>query len=533
MDAGRKRTLNILFDTKKLGEANNMEKAFDILSQRGDNCSADMLNEIREVYLCELGKMEIPNFEKEYLALQDYLTSFPSNPQKVKTTFVKEMKTWGSAVVDYCMMTDNSQIEQNWLKGNHTESLLNTTAINNINQYWGLIEQTRNYNMMRLANETARNKATTAIQRQIQILQLAIPKNASSETMSITNKVISVLEQAAQSLQNATMIWRTQQKDLNCADIAKSFIEYFEQCCTWLGYNGKLINKKEIVEQHSIIFATKTNEAIDFLGKRSISPFTSCGVQNALERCFNMGSEHKESFDIIFEFLPPLQFGLLLQTLHKIAIDSNEEEMYKTLANLHIKNYLLSENRQMALSQYGNHLNETCVQTLGNLMALNSFVQKFLNAFFARPTCEVDQWLTWFVNKLEQTTWKAEDEVGLADRFIECARLQLIKGQLHTTTLKEASYNDVNGTTIFYDDAHLYFPKAAFWQVCAALDQSRPSILRALNEAGLLGGKQINHSTLMSRVGIFDFHGVRHSLPVYRLERSAFESLGEALFEEA
>lgn len=197
--------------------------------------------------------------------------------------------------------------------------------------------------------------------------------------------------------------------------------------------------------------------------------------------------------------------------------------------NVPLLQNLLEENRQRALLQYGEGLNEICVQTLGNLMAVNSFVLKFFDTFYANSNCDAKQWLNWLVSKLEQTTWKAEDEVGLADRFIECARLQLMKGQLHATLLRDASCSDVDGGAILYDDAHLYFPKAAFWQVCAALDQSRPSVLNALNEAGLLGGKRINSTTLMTRVGILAFEGTRRLLPVYRLDRSAFDAVGDPL----
>ena len=50
---------NVTFSEKKLGTATNMQEAFYELSKRGDNCSVEMLDDIRKSYLQALSTNEV------------------------------------------------------------------------------------------------------------------------------------------------------------------------------------------------------------------------------------------------------------------------------------------------------------------------------------------------------------------------------------------------------------------------------------------------------------------------------------------
>ena len=82
---------------------------------------------------------------------------------------------------------------------------------------------------------------------------------------------------------------------------------------------------------------------------------------------------------------------------------------------------------------------------------------------------------------------------------------------------------------VYFDEGSLYFTPAALKTVCQQLGYSRPVVLRALSNAGLLRGSRINQTTAMTRIQLWNVHGIPQPTAVYRLRRDAFERLGEPL----
>lgn len=248
---------NITFKSKIFDTATNMANAFKFLDDRGDNCGVDMLDEIRKPYLQNLGNMDVPPFEVEYMSLHDYLTDAPKNSDQVKTKFVEEMQTLGAAVLDYCIIADEPWKKHSWIKSKHAETMLSVAAIRNVNQYRALIEQIRDYQMMRLANRTARNEAVGAIRAEIRELQSLVSHDAGSEDEAIWDVIKLVLGKAEQTLQSSALIWQAQKDGPRLSDISKSFVEYFESYGPWLGYAENPVGSKDEMESTAKLFAKK------------------------------------------------------------------------------------------------------------------------------------------------------------------------------------------------------------------------------------------------------------------------------------
>lgn len=192
---------------------------------------------------------------------------------------------------------------------------------------------------------------------------------------------------------------------------------------------------------------------------------------------------------------------------------------------------LLFKRRQEVLDRSVAELNCLCSDALGVLLALKDFLNEFAQAcgFSGYEWCnEMEPWL---IAMLEQTSWKETDCGTLADQFVSVARSHINGGTLRVAPLQYRE--DPGDCVVYYDADGLSFTRAAFASLCKHLGQSGPVVLRALADAGMLIGKTINATTQMTRIGVWNVHGVRRSVAVYRLDRSAFDLLGDPMiFDE-
>lgn len=133
----------------------------------------------------------------------------------------------------------------------------------------------------------------------------------------------------------------------------------------------------------------------------------------------------------------------------------------------------------------------------------------------------------WLRELLEQTFDKLLDCGDLAAQFVAVARLMLTNGALSPCPVKYSE--EPSGGTIYYDETTLGFTAPALNAVCQRLGQSRPVVLHALREAGLLLGKRINSGTLLTRISVWNSYGIPQTERVYKLPRSAFDQLGDPL----
>lgn len=191
---------------------------------------------------------------------------------------------------------------------------------------------------------------------------------------------------------------------------------------------------------------------------------------------------------------------------------------------------VLECSRQCAYQLAGDAMAEDYVQALGVLLGIDAFLREFFcdcGGSVLVPEDKEDEWRDWLLALLEQTSEKELDYTDLADQFIAVARSQLLNGALRPCPTEYRLLPDSD--IVFFDDRSLGFTAEAFRQVCRQLSQSRPMVLQALRQAGLLQGRPVNATTGLTRISIWNPYGIRETRQVYKLPREAFDQLGEPL----
>lgn len=127
---------------------------------------------------------------------------------------------------------------------------------------------------------------------------------------------------------------------------------------------------------------------------------------------------------------------------------------------------------------------------------------------------------------LVQTSEKA-DRVSLPDQFIEITRRSIKSGTIHPYRKDRCPEDMIN--VVFYDTNRLHFTPSAFFAICQSMVQSRPVILNALSEAGLLYGAPTNTTTAQTRFSVWNERGHKRPVPGYSFLRGNFEAFGDPL----
>lgn len=178
-------------------------------------------------------------------------------------------------------------------------------------------------------------------------------------------------------------------------------------------------------------------------------------------------------------------------------------------------------------------LSESCVGVLGILLGLHRFLEDFYASYgfdtLPLSDAQVDKQMPQLLNLLQETNDKAEVDGCLDNQFISIARSMIQCHQLEARPLSQRRAASNGTTMVYFDGDSLYFTPAALKTVCQQLGYSRPVVLRALSDAGLLQGSRINQTTVMTRIQLWNVHGIPQPTAVYRLRRDAFERLGEPL----
>ena len=133
---------------------------------------------------------------------------------------------------------------------------------------------------------------------------------------------------------------------------------------------------------------------------------------------------------------------------------------------------------------------------------------------------------------LQQLVYHSEISVScgsLADQFVRVTRSLIQTGKL-TLCKVEDPYTHNDSTAVYADTRSFCFPSGTFRTICAQLCESRPVILRELEQAGMIFGPFTNSGTTMTRIGLRDTEGKLQRVSVYRLDRTFFETLGDPWF---
>lgn len=234
--------------------------------------------------------------------------------------------------------------------------------------------------------------------------------------------------------------------------------------------------------------------------------------------------------EVLLLDIPPgsLDRGLWLEQEERIADNRDYLDAFVGYVEGHIAELreALRAGHREALRTCTVDLNERCLLMLGILFGMNIFLSGFFKfcAPNIPPFVHLDEEMTKkLVELLRQTTDK-ELCTSLADQFLMVGREQIERGTVLTYSSGHAPKTE-EGPIVYYDWEYLYFNSTAFFQICDALSQSRPAVLRALAEAGLFGGRQINSTTAQTRVYVCTVYGQRKQINVYAVSREAFDNI--------
>lgn len=164
---------------------------------------------------------------------------------------------------------------------------------------------------------------------------------------------------------------------------------------------------------------------------------------------------------------------------------------------------------------------ETDPAALGSLLG----VAAFLRAFYEETgvDCPADLWdeteLSSLIGRMS-TGVLGED---LAGQFCYIARVCLQEQRFHCCDA-ERDTRDAEKPTVYSVDSSYCFTLRAFRLVCDRMAVSTPVAARALADAGLLEGKRTNATTLQTRIGVYNEHGILRQVGVYRIAQEAIDT---------
>ena len=325
-----------------------MQEAFYELSKRGDNCSVEMLDDIRKSYLQALSTDEVSDFEKKYIALHNYLLYDPQDSEKVKASFIDAMKQWGTVWINFCTADNDFEIPQTIIADTHLETLLQATAVNIMNSNWELIQQIRDLRLMYLGYKAGNKSAIGILNKQLDDLQKEhkrvcnVPTDSSDyRPIFISNigmadalfsNTIQLLETAKKEIANGQVVF-INKNSTECitADLTKSVLDLLKAEADFQGYGEYTFTKRENLETVSKQFHDKAKAAAEFFEEPNTFRCTETEIQEHLERCLTMSNASKDEFSLeeILRAIPPLVLGILLQHFHKLATDCDAVSMHR------------------------------------------------------------------------------------------------------------------------------------------------------------------------------------------------------------
>lgn len=219
-----------------------------------------------------------------------------------------------------------------------------------------------------------------------------------------------------------------------------------------------------------------------------------------------------------------------VELFNEIGDHAEHRECFARFTEMHIDDLRvgLEDGKKRAIKMSRRQLNERCVQTLGVLLGMQTFLQRFFRFCApAIPPIRVDdeEMTNQLFNWMKEATEK-EFMASFPEQFAYVAQQHIQTGSLKL--FSRVKMTDA-ANAVYADDKLLHFTAPAFCSVCKALHQSRPVVLHALAAEGLLRGAQTNPGTAQTRIRVYHADGRPEQVAVYSFERDRFEDLGDPL----
>lgn len=169
-------------------------------------------------------------------------------------------------------------------------------------------------------------------------------------------------------------------------------------------------------------------------------------------------------------------------------------------------------------------LSPAAQQTLASMLGVCDFLKRFYGQQHIRVDLESiipEDFQEFFLQTLEESSDRADSD-DLSRLFLEVARKMVVNGKLKELRREEIQANSVRG--ILLHDEWAFVTTKAVDDICANMASSRPAVVRALKESGLLHGKTVNQETNLTRVSISGPDGKQITLRGLKLRRDEFGS---------
>ena len=198
-------------------------------------------------------------------------------------------------------------------------------------------------------------------------------------------------------------------------------------------------------------------------------------------------------------------------------------------SNAELLNRELKNGEEHAYRQSENHmLSDGCLKTFGVLWGIRNFLLKYFRALqIDISTILAETWEDTFLRLAEESTEQHECLDGIADIFIEAAKDMLRERRFRCFPKGKTATGHVEEGIVYFDDEFVFLDGRALEAVCLRCSCSRPYAIKALAEAGYLGGKPVNSTTHKTRIQSYDAFGRVKKTPVFRFDRKLFENFGE------
>lgn len=215
--------------------------------------------------------------------------------------------------------------------------------------------------------------------------------------------------------------------------------------------------------------------------------------------------------------------------IDQVAKHTEHRECFVRYTEAHIDDprNALAAKKKHAITMSCGQLHERCIHTLAILLGMQAYLEQFFRFCApAIPPIKFDDEITQHLFHLLKQTAEKDFMASLPEQFIYITQQRIKRGSLKLFP-RFQSPSDNPKTVLYIDDDRLHFTPEAFFSVCKSMHQSRPVILRALADEGLFRGAQTNPGTAQTRIRVFNVHGTADLIPVYSLDRSRFEELGD------
>lgn len=189
---------------------------------------------------------------------------------------------------------------------------------------------------------------------------------------------------------------------------------------------------------------------------------------------------------------------------------------------------LISRGIETVLDNGCGFFNDDGVKTLGIMQGIQQFLKQFF--FSLAPDEQMEKRISVFLepanlqlfeSALRKTASYGCDSEDIVSRFLFITNKMIDKQQFDMCSTHGVTSiccpDDSEQGSLYYDDTCYSFSGRAFQRICARCGETRPALLRALQEAGLLKGQGVNSETSKTRITIWDVNGNSKVIPVYNV----------------